>query len=264
MLAAERRARIVSAIRRQGTVRVTELAELFDVSEMTIRRDLDELDHGGAVVKVHGGATLPAAASSDEPGFDAKAQRQRAEKVAIAAAAVRLLEPGGTIGLSAGTTTFALAQAMADLRDLTVVTNSMRIAGVLHAQPEAGHTVVLTGGVRTQSDALVGPLAVTALEGLHLDVVFLGVHGIDVRAGFTTPNLLEAETDRALTAAGRRLVVLADHTKWATIGLSTIAPLDRADVLVTDAGLDPGAAHTLSDHVGELVLAAAPETDGVR
>ena len=264
MLAAERRTRIVTAIRRQGAVRVTELAELLDVSEMTIRRDLDELDHGGVVVKVHGGATLPAAASADEPGFDAKAQRQRAEKAAIAAVAVRLLEPGATVGLSAGTTTFALAQAMADVHDLTVVTNSMQIAGVLHAQPEAGHTVMLTGGERTPSDALVGPLTVTALASLHLDVVFLGVHGVDVRAGFTTPNLLEAETDRALTAAGRRVVVLADHTKWATVGLSTIAPLDQADVLITDDGLDPDAARTLADHVGELVLAPSPETDGVR
>lgn len=280
MLAAERRATIVAEIRAHGGARVADLAASLDVSEMTIRRDLDELAHDGAVTKVHGGAvrtgSISGPPSSDEPGFDAKSERQQAEKAAIARAAAALVEPGATIGLSAGTTTYALAGALAGVPGLTVVTNSMGIATLLHGQsasrhssrhssghsPEdsSGHAVVLTGGVRTPSDALVGPLAVAALATLHLDLVVLGVHGIDVDAGFTTPNLLEAETDRALVAAGRRLVVVADHTKWATVGLSTIAPLARADVLVTDDALAPDAATTLSDHVGELILAPTHET----
>jgi DeoR/GlpR family transcriptional regulator of sugar metabolism len=118
-----------------------------------------------------------------------------------------------------------------------------------------GQTVLLTGGLRTVSDALVGPVAVGALSELHLDLVFMGVHGMDPVAGLTTPNLLEADTNRAMVAAARRLVVVADHTKWGTIGLSRIARLEDASVLVTDAGISPEAQELLADRVGELVLA---------
>ena len=107
--------------------------------------------------------------------------------------------------------------------DLTVVTNSIQVANVLHRESRPDLTVVLTGGVRTPSDALVGPIALTAIRSLHLDVLFLGVHGVSADAGFTTPNLLEAETDRALVAASERIVVVADHTKWGVRGLSQIA-----------------------------------------
>ena len=94
---------------------------------------------------------------------------------------------------------------------------------------------MLTGGVRTPSDALVGPIAVTAIRSLHLDVLFIGVHGVTADAGLTTPNLLEAETDRALVAASERLVVVADHTKWGVRGLSRIAGLEDVDVFVSDS-----------------------------
>ena len=104
-----------------------------------------------------------------------------------------------------------------------MVTNSVRIADVFH-YGSSQSTVILTGGERTPSDALVGPLATSALKHLHLDVLFLGVHGVDDDAGFTTPNVLEAETDRAFLAAARRVVVLADHTKWGTLGISTDRP----------------------------------------
>ena len=139
--------------------------------------------------------------------------------------------------------------------DLTVVTNSIRVADVLRQGGRTDRTVVLTGGVRTPSDALVGPVAVQALRLLHLDVVFLGVHGVAQRSGFTTPNLNESETNRAFVEAGGRLVVVADHTKWGVVGISTIAALDEADVLVMDDGLPLDARETLADEVGELVLA---------
>jgi DeoR/GlpR family transcriptional regulator of sugar metabolism len=255
MLAAERQALILDEVQRRGAVTVSELAGRFEVSEMTIRRDLDALVVRGALDKVHGGATSRRSPSTDEPGFRAKQLRQQAEKEAIAKAAAALVEPGSAIGLSAGTTTWALARHLRAIPRLTVVTNSIRIADELHDDDRTDLAVVLTGGVRTPSDALVGPVAVSSLRQLHLDVVFLGVHGIDAAAGFTTPNLLEADTDRALVAAGRRLVVVADHTKWATVGISTIARLDEADVLVTDDALPHDARQTLAEHVGDLILA---------
>ncbi|NHC24960.1 DeoR/GlpR transcriptional regulator [Nocardioides sp. IC4_145] len=257
MLAAERQARILQEVEHLGAVRVSQLARLLEVSEMTIRRDLDNLAAKGAVEKVHGGATVAGGTrpSTDEPGFEAKWAQETAEKEAIAAAAAAMVRPGSAVGLSAGTTTWTLAHHLRSIPGLTVVTNSMRVADVLHKAPGGAPNVVLTGGVRTPSDALVGPVAVSSLRLLHLDLVFLGVHGIHPRAGFTTPNLLEADTDQALVAAGQRLVVLADHTKWGMIGISTIAPLDRADVVVTDDGLHEDGRATIRELSVELVVA---------
>jgi DeoR/GlpR family transcriptional regulator of sugar metabolism len=256
VFAAERQARILDEVDRRGAVRVVELAALLGVSDMTIRRDLDTLSSQQRLDKVHGGATAKRAPSTEEPGFEAKRNRQTEEKEAIAAAAATMVPPGSAIGLSAGTTTWTMAQHLRQVPDLTVVTNSMRIADQLSGNGQLGTpNVILTGGIRTPSDALVGPVAVASLQMLHLDLVFMGVHGMDGRAGFTTPNLLEADTDRALVAAGGRLVVVADHTKWATVGISTIARLDQADVVVSDPGLPAEAQSLLRESVGELVLA---------
>ncbi len=256
MLAAQRHKLIVEGVRRQGAVRVSELTDLLGVSEMTVRRDLDTLASTGLVDKVHGGATLRGGLSAEEPGFEAKSHRQLREKEAIARAASRLVEPGQSIGLTAGTTTWRLAHHLAHIPDLTVVTNSMQVANVLHRDERSDRTVVLTGGVRTPSDALVGPIAVHTVRSLHLDVLFMGVHGIAVDPGLTTPNLLEAETDRALIDSSERIVLVSDHTKWGVRGLSRIAGLDQVDVLVSDPRLGADAQAELGEHVGQLVIAS--------
>ncbi|GJF06404.1 DeoR/GlpR family DNA-binding transcription regulator [Pseudonocardia sp. D17] len=258
LLAQQRRELILEQVRARGAVRVTDLAERFGVSDMTVRRDLDVLARRRLVDKVHGGATAVASPSTDEPGFVVKSHRQLAEKEAIAVAAARLVEPGSAVGLSAGTTTWALARRLVDVPGLTIVTNSMAVADVFRGTARSDPTVILTGGVRTPSEALVGPVAVRALRSLNLDAVFLGVHGMAAAAGFTTPNLTEAETDRALVEAGQRLVVVADHTKWGTVGISTIAALGDADVLVTDDGLAADARAVLAGEVEELVVAPVP------
>lgn len=255
MLAQQRQAVILERVRRGGGVRVSDLVAEFGVSDMTIRRDLEALADRGLVSKVHGGATAIHPGSTDEPGFAAKAIRQRAEKAAIALRAARLVQPGTAVALSAGTTTAELAQRLVGIPELTVVTNSIPVADVFYRGGRTDQTVVLTGGVRTPSDALVGPVAVATIASLHLDVLFLGVHGMSERAGFTTPNLMEADTDRALVAAAERLVVLADNSKWGTVGISSIAALSDADVLVTDAGLPEAARTTLAESVGELLIA---------
>ncbi|HEX8626855.1 MAG TPA: DeoR/GlpR family DNA-binding transcription regulator, partial [Catenuloplanes sp.] len=227
MLAQQRQAAILDRVRAAGGVRVSELATEYGVSDMTIRRDLEALADRGLLAKVHGGATTVVPGSAHEPGFAAKSIRQRAEKAAIAAHAATLVSPGDAIALSAGTTTAELAHRLVDVPRLTVVTNSIPVADVFYRGGRADQTVVLTGGVRTPSDALVGPVAVAAVRALHLDLLFLGVHGMSERAGYTTPNLMEADTNRALVAAAERLVVLADHTKWGTVGISSMARLDE-------------------------------------
>ncbi|MFG2871186.1 DeoR/GlpR family DNA-binding transcription regulator [Streptomyces sp. NPDC048338] len=267
LLAEQRRALILDEVRRRGGVRVNELTRRLNVSDMTVRRDLDALARQGVVEKVHGGAVPVVETSTHEPGFEAKSALELGAKEEIARTAARMVAPGTAIALSGGTTTFALAAQLLDVPDLTVVTNSVRVADVFHAarRPGSGEarpgaaTVVLTGGVRTPSDALVGPVADQAIRSLHFDVLFLGVHGISVEAGLSTPNLAEAETNRRLVRSARRVVVLADHTKWGTVGLSSFARLDEVDTLVTDAGLSAQTRSEMAEHLPGLVVAGERE-----
>jgi DeoR/GlpR family transcriptional regulator of sugar metabolism len=222
---------------------------------MTVRRDIQALAARGLVTRVHGGAAAVSDHfTADEPEFKVKSALQPAEKRAIARAAAELVEPGSSVALSAGSTTYAVAEALSHVPRLTVITNSLPVADVLHSAAPPDTSVVLTGGVRTPSDALVGPVALAVLRDLHVDWLFLGVHGMDVRAGLTTPNMSEAETDRAMIESAHRLVVVADHSKWGVVGLAAIAPISEVDILVTDDKLLEPARRSLEAHVGRLII----------
>ncbi|WP_427015571.1 DeoR/GlpR family DNA-binding transcription regulator [Pseudarthrobacter sp. P1] len=260
MLADTRRSAIVDAVERERVVSVAALAKMFNVSLMTVRRDIDALEDAGLLEKIHGGAKIHTGVSTHEPGFDLKSTQGQGEKHAIAREAAKMVKPGMAIGLSAGTTTWVLAKYLTAVPDLTVVTNSVHISEVFRAA-KAATTVILTGGERTPSDALVGTIAVASIRQLHMDLLFLGVHGVDAVAGFTTPNLQEADTDRALIAASRRVVVLADESKWGVLGISTIAGLDDVDEVISDSGLAPEAQRVLGQHL-RLRLVEVPGSAG--
>ncbi|MDT0442723.1 DeoR/GlpR family DNA-binding transcription regulator [Streptomyces johnsoniae] len=269
LLAGQRRALILDEVRRRGGIRVSELTRMLQVSDMTVRRDLDVLARQGSLEKVHGGAVPVAERRTHEPGFEAKSSLELSAKSDIARAAAALATPGSAVALSGGTTTYAVAHQLLEVPELTVVTNSVRVADVFHHAGQAAEggssapqsaTVVLTGGVRTPSDSLVGPVADAAIASLHFDVLFLGVHGISVEAGLSTPNLAEAETNRHFIRSARRVVVVADHTKWGTTGLSSFASLDEVDTLVTDAGLAAPDREEIGEHLAELLIAGEPDT----
>jgi DeoR/GlpR family transcriptional regulator of sugar metabolism len=255
MLARQRQARILDEVRRAGGVRVSELTALLGVSDMTIRRDLDQLSAEGTIQKVHGGAVLGSHVT-EEPGFEAKSALAQPAKLAIATRAAELIAPGTAVALSAGTTTWGLGRFVGMIAGLTVVTNSTTVADTISAG-ETKQTVILTGGVRTPSAALVGPVADATIRSLHFDQLFLGVHGMDAHAGFTTPNLAEAETNRSLISRAREVIVVADSSKWGTVGLADFGPLSVADVLITDDGLSAEARAALSELVGELIVVPA-------
>jgi DeoR/GlpR family transcriptional regulator of sugar metabolism len=141
-----------------------------------------------------------------------------------------------------------------------VLTNSTSVADVIaQADTAAQVTVILTGGVRTPSAALVGPVADRAIAGMHVDQLFLGVHGIDPRAGYTTPNLAEAMTNQALIRAAREVIVLADSSKWGVVGLADIGPLSMAKVVITDDQLSSAARRVLAEAVESvLIVESAP------
>lgn len=254
MLASQRHAMIVDLITRSGSVRVSELSSILDVSEMTIRRDLDTLEKRQLLSKVHGGAIRTGDRTTNEPGFEVKQWRQLDVKQAIARAGADRIQPGSAVGLTAGTTTWTLAKRLTEIADLTVVTNSPSVAQVLYTNPRPDLTVVLTGGTRTPSDALVGPLATGALSTLQLDQLFLGVHGMSEQHGYSTPNMAEAEMNRAFLAASREIVVLADHSKWNVPGMAQIAPLSRADVVISNRELPDAALDAFEEADVELQL----------
>jgi DeoR/GlpR family transcriptional regulator of sugar metabolism len=252
MLARHRQSLILQAVRSDGSARVSDLTQQLGVSDMTIRRDLEVLARDGLVEKVHGGAVLPGSPSAHEIGFEDKLVFEHPEKTTIARTAANLVKPGTAVALSAGTTTFGLAQSLLDVPGLTIVTNSLRVAGLFGGKE--GFSVVVTGGVRTPSDALVGPVADLTIRSLHFDTVFISCNGIDPEAGLTTPNLVEAETNRTFIKVARRVVVLADHTKWGVVSLASFATLDEVDVLVTDDAL-PAEAHTMAaGKIGEIMV----------
>jgi DeoR/GlpR family transcriptional regulator of sugar metabolism len=239
VLAEHRRRSILEELERSKGVSVALLSEQFGVSDMTIRRDLDVLSSRNLLRKVHGGAVSAGMAGGKgavEPHFVQKRSLNQPEKQAIAREAAALIEFGDTVAFSAGTTTWTVAAGLRpDLLDLTFITNSTNIA--LTLQENGWDHIVLSGGIfRTPSDALVGPYAERTLGTLNADVLFLGVHGIHPKAGLTTPNIAEAETDRCLVEAAQRVVVVADSSKLGVVALAGIVPLSRADFVVTDDG----------------------------
>jgi DeoR/GlpR family transcriptional regulator of sugar metabolism len=246
VLARHRQSLILQAVRSDGSARVSDLTQQLGVSDMTIRRDLEVLARDGLVEKVHGGAVLPGSNNNHEPSLEDRLVLERPEKTSIARAAASLVRPGTAIAISAGSTTFALAQCLLDVPGLTIVTNSLRVANLFTGNrgPE-GTSVVLTGGMRTASDALVGPVADLTIRSLHFDTLLVGL---------TTPNLAEAETNRSLIKVARRVVVLADHTKWGVVSLASFATLDEVNVLVTDGVLSADAHAAVSSRVGEILV----------
>jgi DeoR/GlpR family transcriptional regulator of sugar metabolism len=248
---------ILEELERAGSVSVAALSRALGVSDMTVRRDLEELTARNLLRKVHGGA-VPVPKTAAEPHFVQKQKLNRAEKRAIARAALRFVNDGDTVAFSAGTTTWQIAEALKrDRGSLTFITNSTNIA--LTLQENGWERIVLSGGMfRTPSDALVGPFADRTLKTLNADVLFLGVHGVHPEAGLTTPNVAEAETDRCLIEAAQRVVVVADHTKLGVVALAKIAPLSKVDVFVTDEGADAEVLCEI-ELAGVRVIVAGPE-----
>lgn len=255
MLPPERHSRILQSLREAPAVRVAGLAAALDVSEMTIRRDIEILDEQQLLKKIHGGASRLNALSSTEPGFASKADRQLEAKQAIAHEALTLIEPGMSIALGAGTTTYHLAASLGRIESLTVITNSIKAAEALH-QLASQPTVIVTGGERTPSEALVGPLSVAAISTLNVDMCFLGVHGVHLK-GLSSPNLAEAQTNAAFIDSANQLVVLADHSKFGLRALANFADIDEVDVLITDDGTSLATQEAYRPLVAELRVAAS-------
>jgi DeoR family fructose operon transcriptional repressor len=252
LYAEERRQEIALVVRQDGRGDVAHLAERFEVTPETIRRDLSDLERRHVLRRVHGGA-IPIERFRTEPGVDEKATWMAREKAQIAAAALSFVPERGTVLLDAGTTTLALAQIFPD-RDLTVFTNALPVGNELAVRRNL-QLYVIGGRVRGRTLAHVDDWALRQLADLRVDVGFIGTNGLTAARGLSTPDPAEAAVKRAMCLAARNLIVLADHTKVGEEDAVRFASIDQVDVLVTDSGLPEEDREILRGAGLELVLA---------
>jgi len=238
MQAEERQQTIVQLLNARGQVSIAELSSRFSVSEMTIRRDLAQLESEGALSRTHGGATRTASGSF-EPPFALRAWLNPNAKRAIAADVAERLVDGQTLVLDGGSTGVAVAEAIAG-RNLTVCALNMRVAEILSASPNT--RVMVPGGlIRHGEQSLTGPAAERTLADHRFDTYVMTVSALDASAGLTEWNVEDAAVKRAALASSTRCLVACDSSKFGHTAFARIAPLDAADLIITDANLD--AAH---------------------
>lgn len=252
MYAEERRQEIAQVVRQVGRGDVTDLADRFDVTPETIRRDLTDLERRNVLRRVHGGA-IPIERFRAEPALAEKAASMAREKGRIALAAVSFVPERGTVLLDAGTTTLALAQIFPD-RELTVFTHAlpvgMELAGRRNIQ-----LYIVGGRVRGRTLAHVDDWALRQLADLRVDVAFVGTNGLSVERGLTTPDPAEAAVKRAICGAARQVVVLADRTKLGEEDAVRFASIDDVDVLITDSSSSSDDKRNLEEAGVKVVLA---------
>jgi DeoR family transcriptional regulator, aga operon transcriptional repressor len=234
LLNEERRRAILEVLNREGRVLVLDLAKRFETSQVTIRKDLEDLHAHGLIHRTHGGALPAREGALEDPTLREKEKLHRKEKLRIAEAAARLVQEGQVVILDSGTTTTAIARALRHFQNLTIVTNAVNIAAELSGTPV---DVILTGGtLRKNSFSLVGPIAEETLHRLNADLLFLGVDGFDVHYGLSTPNLLEAKVNRVMVEVAKRTVAACDSSKFGRRSLSLIVPPEALHQVISDRG----------------------------
>lgn len=233
MFPEERKQRILAVLQNAPAVRVAELGRALRASPASIRRDLTDLERAGLLKRTHGGA-VSHRVSAVEPSLWEKEDQHQAEKAAIARLAAGFVHSGDTILLDAGSTTRQIARELGHRRGVTVVTNALNIAAELAASEL--EIVVIGGQLRHGILSQVGPLAEQALASLHADKLFLAANGVDLEKGITTPNLIEAQTKRAMVRSAREVILVVDHTKFRRVAFGQVCPLDRVQHVITDAG----------------------------
>jgi DeoR/GlpR family transcriptional regulator of sugar metabolism len=259
LLPSERRRQLQERLARDRVLEVPELAELLQVSQATVRRDLERLEREGQLQRVRGGAVVPTGlGDTAEPMHREKVRAQAAAKQAIARCIAARVRPGDVIALDSGTTTLAIAMALRTLEYATVITTDLQIAVAL--ADTAGIDVIIVGGsVRRGLYTVVGPLAERTLEALNVGTAYVGADAIDLERGVTNASLSEVAVKRALLASARERVLVADHSKFDHVSLAEVAKLDRFDEIVTDAQLPPAVVERYRAAGSQLTLAHLEE-----
>lgn len=245
----DRRQQMLNFIRAKDFVRVQDLSREFRVSEVTIRSDLDILARDGSVRRVHGGV-VAVLASRKETAFEERADSFAQEKRLIAKAAVDMLSPGDSVILDAGTTTMAIAHALADRSDLsglTVFTPGLNVALALERAIPRLQVVVTGGTLRPQQHSLVEPLNTLILQRVRATIAFMGCNGFDPQLGIMAASLPDAMLKQALIAAARRIIVVTDASKFTQSAVVSFCAYDEVDTILTAGPVDTDALALVRD-----------------
>ncbi len=234
----ERRQTVIELLRKQPGLRVPELAEALDVSEGTVRNDLNALELAGSVMRVHGGAILREQAGFNNMSFSVRHQKFAAEKNAIARAAADLVMDGDSILLDASSTAYYFAQEIRERNRLRVVTNGLDVARLL--SKNASNTVILIGGILNQDGSSVtGLFSEEIIRDLHIQKAFVSSSGFSLERGLTEVHLEEAQLKRKAIDSAQEVIALIDSSKIGKEDLTPFARIEQIHRMITDSGITP-------------------------
>jgi len=256
LTAAERRSRIAQMVLENGKVLVSDLVDMFQVTETSIRRDLTLLEESGRLKRMHGGA-IPLPGNSRTDSFAEKKELHIKVKERIGKAAAELIEPKDVLLLDSGTTTLQVIRKMpttlsANYR-VTLVSNSMPIAQEVLTWPSPNLTI-LGGLYLPDYQATVGPQTLAQLRELSADKVFLGTDGLTLDSGVTTANILMAEVDRMMVEHSRRVILVTDSSKIGRVGFVPVKPVSAFHMIITDANAPADIIQSIRDLGVEVLL----------
>ena len=244
---------IMEALIKHGSVLVSDLVTMLDVSAVTVRKDLTELEKGDKLYRSHGKAVLINPYINNR-SVNVKEKLATDEKHVIGREAARLITRDDSIAIASGTTVHALARNIQPIHRLTVVSASLPVSNIL-SQHENIDIIQLGGMLRHSSLSVVGEYASRILEQCSFSKVYLGVDGIDFDYGITTTEMREASLNQKMMAAAQKTIVLADSSKFGRRGFAKIADIDAVDIIITDAGVSPNLVKKVEDLGIELLIA---------
>lgn len=254
MFAQERQQIISDILKEKNSIKVNEIAELLKVSESTIRRDLQEMEEKSLLMRTHGGAVGLENRTNYEPTFLDKESEKKDNKIKIAQVASRMIEDGDTIILDSGTTTLEIARRIT-AKNITVITNSIDIAAELSLKDQV--EIIVTGGsLRVNTRAMVGSITERMLSNFKVDKAFIGANGISIEDGITTPNFTEAQTKKTMMNNARKVIVVADSTKFQNVSFSVICPVKAVSMIITSDEITRKEIEEYRDVGVELVIAS--------
>lgn len=236
-LTPERREYILQKLENVGTIKVKDISSKFNVSEVTIRKDLKFLERKNRLLRTRGGAIkLNYSYNGDDSSINEKQFKNFAEKQAVGRSAASLINENDTIILDSGTTTLEIAKNLSRFQNLTIITNALNIAIVLNEYKR--FSVVIPGGyLREKSISLVGPIAESFLKNFYCDKLFLGIDSFNLERGVSTPNIEEASMNQTMISVSREVIAVFDSSKFDSRSFATIAPISKINTVVTDKGI---------------------------
>ncbi|MBN2485016.1 MAG: DeoR/GlpR transcriptional regulator [Bacteroidales bacterium] len=250
----DRREKILNMLSLEGKVYVHELSKKFNVSEVTIRNDLDQLESKRQLIRARGGAMKLEGNVAADIMLSDKNKLNYKEKARIGAKAASLINDSDTIILDSGTTTSEIARNISNIKNLSIITNAINIVNIV-AQHQSVNIIIPGGYLRKNSLSLVGPLAEKNLRNFFVDKAFIGVDGLDSHTGAYTPNIEEAHLNEIMISIAKEVIIVADSSKFKRKSLAFICPLEKITTIITDDGISPEDQKRLSEKGINVIIA---------